>query len=76
MHELDYAFQDEHSRILRTVVDSSIYMALGTADAQGHPWVSPIFFSTNDYVHFYWVSSRRDPGLNAVRTAGVRWAFF
>jgi nitroimidazol reductase NimA-like FMN-containing flavoprotein (pyridoxamine 5'-phosphate oxidase superfamily) len=32
-------------------------MALGTADENGHPWVSPVWFATEDYRHFHWVSS-------------------
>ncbi|HEY1829783.1 MAG TPA: pyridoxamine 5'-phosphate oxidase family protein [Acidimicrobiales bacterium] len=57
MYEGDFAGHDDYLRILRAVVDSSVYMTLGTANAQGRPWVSPVFFSTDDYVHFYWVSS-------------------
>ena len=32
-------------------------MALGTADSDGHPWVSPVWFASEDYKHFHWVSS-------------------
>ena len=41
----------------RTVIDSNRYMALGTAGSDGHPWVSPVWFASEDYKHFYWVSS-------------------
>jgi nitroimidazol reductase NimA-like FMN-containing flavoprotein (pyridoxamine 5'-phosphate oxidase superfamily) len=43
--------------LARTVIDSNRYMALGTADAAGHPWVSPVWFASEDYTHFHWVSS-------------------
>lgn len=33
------------------------YLALGTADASGRPWVSPVFFAPRDDVEFYWASS-------------------
>ena len=32
-------------------------MALGTVDEPGHPWVSPVWFATEDYRSFHWVSS-------------------
>jgi hypothetical protein len=32
-------------------------MVLGTADRAGHPWVSPVWFASEDYAHFHWVSS-------------------
>jgi Pyridoxamine 5'-phosphate oxidase len=32
-------------------------MTLGTADAEGRPWVSPVCFATADYAEFYWVSA-------------------
>jgi hypothetical protein len=43
--------------LARTVIDSNSYMALGTADADGHPWVSPVWFASEDHTHFHWVSS-------------------
>jgi nitroimidazol reductase NimA-like FMN-containing flavoprotein (pyridoxamine 5'-phosphate oxidase superfamily) len=49
--------QDELSDHARTVIDSNRYMALGTADEAGHPWVSPVWFASEDYRHFHWVSS-------------------
>ncbi len=42
---------------IRTIIDSNKYMALGTVDERGHPWVSPVWFATDDYRHFHWVSS-------------------
>ena len=36
----------EHAR---TVIDANSYMALGTADETGHPWVSPVWFASEDY---------------------------
>jgi hypothetical protein len=41
----------------RSVIDSNRYMALGTAGEAGHPWVSPVWFASEDYCNFYWVSS-------------------
>ncbi|HEV2902973.1 MAG TPA: pyridoxamine 5'-phosphate oxidase family protein, partial [Gaiellaceae bacterium] len=41
----------------RRVIEANRYMALGTADETGHPWVSPVWFATEDYRNFHWVSS-------------------
>lgn len=47
----------ELTDLARTVIDANRYMALGTADEAGHPWVSPVWFASDDYRHFHWVSS-------------------
>ena len=49
--------QDELNDLARTVIDANRYMALGTADENGHPWVSPVWFASADYRRFHWVSS-------------------
>ena len=43
--------------VARAIIDSNMYMVLGTADKTGHPWVSPVYFAPEGYTHFYWVSS-------------------
>lgn len=45
---------DAHARSL---IDANLYLTLGTADADGRPWVSPVYFATVDYAEFYWVSA-------------------
>jgi uncharacterized protein YhbP (UPF0306 family) len=47
----------ELANIARSVIDANRYMALGTADEEGHPWVSPVWFASEDYRTFHWVSS-------------------
>jgi nitroimidazol reductase NimA-like FMN-containing flavoprotein (pyridoxamine 5'-phosphate oxidase superfamily) len=49
--------QDELSDHAKSVIDANRYMALGTADESGHPWVSPVWFATEDYRNLHWVSS-------------------
>lgn len=41
----------------RSVIDANKYMVLGTADADGTPWTTPVYFTPQDYAAFYWVSS-------------------
>ena len=40
----------------REVVDANLYMVLGTADREGRPWASPVYFAPADYREFFWVS--------------------
>jgi nitroimidazol reductase NimA-like FMN-containing flavoprotein (pyridoxamine 5'-phosphate oxidase superfamily) len=48
---------EQLNELARTVIDANSYMALGTADAEGHPWVTPVWFASEDYRQFYWLSS-------------------
>jgi Pyridoxamine 5'-phosphate oxidase len=48
---------DELGSHARSVIDSNRYMVLGTVDATGHPWVTPVWFASEDHRDFYWVSS-------------------
>jgi Pyridoxamine 5'-phosphate oxidase len=43
--------------LARTIIDSNKYMVLGTADQAGHPWVTPVWFVSEGYTRFHWVSS-------------------
>jgi predicted pyridoxine 5'-phosphate oxidase superfamily flavin-nucleotide-binding protein len=47
----------ELADIARSVIDANRYMVLGTADETGHPWVTPVWFASEDYLCFHWVSS-------------------
>jgi len=41
----------------RTIMDTNLYMTLATADESGLPWASPVYYATEGYAEFYWVSS-------------------
>src|SRR5918992_5975436 len=43
--------------IAKAIIDSNLYLTLGTADEAGRPWVSPVYYATEGYAQFYWVSS-------------------
>lgn len=43
--------------VARAIVDANRYMALGTADESGRPWVSPVYYAASGYRDYYWVSS-------------------
>ena len=43
--------------IAKAIVDSNLYMTLGTANGRGSPWVSPVYYAADRYRDFFWVSS-------------------
>jgi nitroimidazol reductase NimA-like FMN-containing flavoprotein (pyridoxamine 5'-phosphate oxidase superfamily) len=42
--------------VARGVIDANAYMTLATADGDGRPWASPVWFAHRGYTKFYWVS--------------------
>ena len=40
----------------RAIIDANLYLTLGTVDADGHPWTSPVYFSAAGERDFLWVS--------------------
>ena len=49
--------QQDPGAIARRIIDSIVYMVLGTADESGQPWISPVYFASEKYHEFYWMSS-------------------
>jgi nitroimidazol reductase NimA-like FMN-containing flavoprotein (pyridoxamine 5'-phosphate oxidase superfamily) len=43
--------------IARSIIESNRYMTLATADEQGSPWASPVWYAPVKYRQFLWVSS-------------------
>jgi nitroimidazol reductase NimA-like FMN-containing flavoprotein (pyridoxamine 5'-phosphate oxidase superfamily) len=42
--------------IARTILDAGIYVVLATADGEGVPWASPVWFAEENYRQLFWVS--------------------
>lgn len=42
--------------VARSIVDANRFMAIGTADASGTPWVSPVWYAPLSYREYVWVS--------------------
>ena len=61
--------QQDLGMLARTIIDSNMYMVLGTADESGQPWVSPVYYASAAYKEFYWVSS---PEVRHSRNITVR----
>ncbi len=58
----------------RAIIDANLYMVLGTADAAGLPWVSPVYYAPAGYRDFIWVSSpdsRHSQNIQARRDVGI-----
>ena len=49
--------QEDLPAMAKAIIDSTLYMVLGTADESGQPWVSPVYFTASKYKEFYWISS-------------------
>jgi uncharacterized protein YhbP (UPF0306 family) len=41
----------------RAIIERNQYMVLATADADGRPWASPVWFAPDGRGAFFWVSS-------------------
>jgi hypothetical protein len=61
--------QQDLGDLARTIIDSNMYMVLGTADESGQPWVTPVYYASARYREFYWVSS---PEVRHSRNITVR----
>jgi hypothetical protein len=59
----------DFSDMARAIIESNRYMVLGTADAAGVPWVTPVWYAQADYRRFIWVSA---PDRKHSRNVGVR----
>ena len=53
----------------RDIIDANLYMTLATADTDGRPWASPVYYAFNGYREFLWVS---DPASTHSRNLAVR----
>jgi nitroimidazol reductase NimA-like FMN-containing flavoprotein (pyridoxamine 5'-phosphate oxidase superfamily) len=58
-----------NDEIARAILDAGSYVVLATADGDGSPWASPVWFAKEDYRELYWVSS---PGARHSRNIAVR----
>lgn len=47
----------DFSDMARDIIESNRYMVLGSADEDGVPWVTPVWFAHSDHRRFIWVSS-------------------
>jgi len=53
----------------RAIIDDGVFMTLATADAEGVPWASPVWYAPDGYSELLWVS---DPNARHSRNIAVR----
>jgi nitroimidazol reductase NimA-like FMN-containing flavoprotein (pyridoxamine 5'-phosphate oxidase superfamily) len=41
----------------KSIIDSNRFMTIATADRDGLPWASPVWYAPEGYREFFWVSS-------------------
>ena len=61
--------EQELAGFAKKIIDSNRYMAIGTADESGQPWVTPVWFAHEGYREFVWVSK---PGAQHSRNIAAR----
>ena len=47
---------DERTDAARRIIDTNSYLTLATADADGRPWATPVWFAQDRYTDYIWVS--------------------
>jgi nitroimidazol reductase NimA-like FMN-containing flavoprotein (pyridoxamine 5'-phosphate oxidase superfamily) len=55
--------------VAREILGAVSYVVLATADAEGAPWASPVWFAMETYPELYWVSH---PGARHSQNIAVR----
>lgn len=60
---------DSPTDVARNVIDAASYMTLATADVDGRPWATPVWFAERDLQEFIWVSR---PGTQHSRNIAER----
>ena len=55
--------------VAREIIDLNSFMTLATANADGLPWASPVWFAPAGYTEFFWVS---DPEARHSRNLATR----
>lgn len=48
---------DDLAAHAQAIIDANLYLTLGTADPEGRPWTSPVYFAPAGVREFYWVST-------------------
>lgn len=44
--------------VARKLIQYNHHMVVATADAQGKPWISPVFYMYDEHFNLYWVSDK------------------
>jgi nitroimidazol reductase NimA-like FMN-containing flavoprotein (pyridoxamine 5'-phosphate oxidase superfamily) len=66
--------QDELAAGARGLIDANRYLTLATADGDGRPWATPVWYAHQGYTDFFWVSrpdARHSRNLAVRREVGM-----
>ena len=58
-----------NDKVAREILDAGRYVVLATADADGMPWASPVWYAMDRYAELWWLS---DPTALHSRNIAVR----
>ena len=47
----------DHASRARAIIDRGAYMTLATADIEGRPWPTPVWYAPESYVSLLWISA-------------------
>jgi hypothetical protein len=61
--------EPELEAMAKRIIDGNRYMTIATADVDGRPWVTPVYFNPDGYQDLYWISS---PDAQHSRNVAVR----
>lgn len=64
----------ESADLARAIIDANSYMTLATADEEGVPWASPVWYAPAGDARFYWVSdpeARHSSNIAARADVGI-----
>jgi nitroimidazol reductase NimA-like FMN-containing flavoprotein (pyridoxamine 5'-phosphate oxidase superfamily) len=65
---------EDLAAIARKIIDANGYLTLATADADGRPWATPLWFAVDRYTDFLWLSrpsTRHSVSIAARPDAGI-----
>jgi pyridoxine/pyridoxamine 5'-phosphate oxidase len=65
---------DDPAAVAKRLVEANVYMTLATADREGRPWASPVWFAHENLSRFVWVSkpgARHSQNLAARAEVGI-----
>jgi nitroimidazol reductase NimA-like FMN-containing flavoprotein (pyridoxamine 5'-phosphate oxidase superfamily) len=48
--------EENSVEVAKSIIDDNLYMVLATADEDGNPWASPVYYAPDEYRNFFWVS--------------------
>lgn len=66
--------EDREHAVAREIIESSLYMVVGTADSTGQPWASPVYYAPSGYRDFFWISqpdAQHSTNLRDRREVGI-----